>query len=150
MENHISKLEQQQQSVYPGAYIPILHQEDVKEALKATREGTIVQPPVNIREFNECYTVEVCTPGLNREDFLITVEDQSVHITVLQKELIPESSTRFQLHEFNYECFEREIMLPLNADTEQTRSEYQNGLLHLLVPKTNNPVDKVSMEVVVY
>ena len=151
MENNTSHPSQHAE-IYPGEYTPVLHQEDLTEELKMTREGTVVQPLVNIREFNNCYTVEVCIPGLNREDFLITVEDHTLFITVLHKEKEEghSKSVKYQLHEFNYECFKREIILPENADTEQIRSEYRSGLLHMHIPKTNRPMDKIRMEVVVY
>jgi len=151
MENYTS-LSSQQAEVYPGGYTPVLHQEDLTEELKMTREGIVVKPLVNIREFTNCYTVEVCIPGLNREDFLITVEDHTLYITVLHKEKddLHSRSGKYQLHEFNYECFTREIILPENADTEQVRSEYRSGLLHMHIPKTNRPMDKIRMEVVVY
>ncbi len=151
MENKSAKIEQHV-NIYPGEYTPVLHQEDITEELKFTREGIVIQPLVNIREFSDCYTVEVCIPGLNREDFLINVEDHTINITVLHKEKkdAQSGSVKYQLHEFNYECFKREIILPDNADTEQVRSEYRSGLLHMHIPKTNRPLDRIRMQVVVY
>ncbi len=149
MENNTFK-HASQVAVYPGEYTPVLHKEDLTEELKLTREGIVIQPLVNIREFNDCYTVEVCIPGLNREDFLITAEDHTVSITVLHKDKPNNQSVKFQLHEFNYECFKREIILPSNADTEQICAEYRAGLLHMHIPKTRKQVDKISLQVVVY
>jgi HSP20 family protein len=137
-------------TVYPGEYTPVLHQEDLTEELKLTREGTVVQPLVNIREFSNCYTIEVCIPGLNREDFILMIEDSTLTITVLHKEKTGPETIKFQLHEFNYECFKREIILPKNADTERIKAEYFSGLLHMHIPKTDKPVNKISTQVVVY
>ena len=149
MENNTTNLASRI-TVYPGEYTPVLHQEDLLEELKLDREGTVRQPLVNIREFSDCYTVEVCIPGLNREDLIITIDDLTLCITVLHKDKFNPKSVRFQLHEFNYECFKREIILPENADTEQVKAEYRSGLLHMHIPKTNQPVDKISTAVVVY
>jgi len=137
-------------TVYPGEYTPVLHKEDLTEELKLTREGTVMQPLVNIREFTDCYTIEVCIPGLNREDFIITAENHTINIRVLHKDKINPKSMGYQLHEFNYECFKREITMPKNADTEQIKAEYLAGLLHMHIPKTERPPDKISLEVVVY
>ena len=148
--NHTSLHKTQHVPVYPGEYTPMLHKEELNEELKLTREGTVVQPLVNVRDYYDCYTVEVCIPGLNRQDFLLTVEDQTIYITVLHKEHSHHGSMKYQLHEFNYECFKREIMLPENADTELIKSHYSNGMLHMHIPKSTKPVENISMEVVVY
>jgi HSP20 family protein len=151
MENNISH-KSFYANIYPGEYTPVLHMEDLADELKMTREGTVIQPLVNVREFNNYYTAEVCIPGLNREDFIITVEDHSLFITVLHKENIETDAkpAKYKLHEFNYECFKREIILPENADTEQIHSEYRSGLLNMHIPKTSRPMDKIRMEIVVY
>lgn len=151
MENNITEYSHHV-DIYPGEYTPLLHLEDITDELKMTREGTVVQPLVNVREFNDCYTVEVCIPGLNREDFIITAEDNTLCITVLHKEKADAygKPAKYQLREFNYECFKREIILPENADMEQIHSEYLSGLLHMYIPKTSRPMEKIRMEVVVY
>lgn len=137
-------------TIYPGAYIPILHDEDLADELKVNREGTVVQPLVNICEYGDCYTIEVCIPGLQREDFLINIHDHTLSISVLHKEGKKREHTRYRLHEFNYECFKREIILPKNADTERVKAEYLEGILHLHIPKTTGAISRVQTKVVVY
>jgi HSP20 family protein len=137
-------------SVYPGEYIPMVKAEELAEALKKQQEGTKVQPLVNIREQQDCFHIDLAIPGLKREDFFINVNDNILSIAVLHKNCgnVPENS--FRLHEFNYECFNRHIILPENVDAEFVIAEYKEGVLRLYLPKAGQPVTNPHKPIVVY
>jgi HSP20 family protein len=137
-------------SVYPGEYIPLIKAEELAEELKKQREGTAVQPLINIREKADCFHIDLAIPGLKREDFFITVNDNILSIAVLHKECGKIRQNSFQLHEFNYECFNRHIILPENADAEFVSAEYKEGVLRLYVPKADRPAKNPHARIVVY
>ena len=137
-------------SIYPGAYMPLLKEEEVQEELKRPHEGETVLPPVNVKELADSFKVEVAIPGVKREDFLIHSDGNVLSVCVLHKECGLHEGERFQLHEFNYECFDRHIILPDNADAEFVSAEYKAGILRLYVPKAKQPAKNQHTRIAVY
>jgi len=136
--------------IYPGAYVPLLKEEEVQEELKRPHEGETILPPVNVTEMADSFKVEVAIPGVKREDFLIHSDGNVLSVCVLHKEPGLHEGERFQLHEFNYECFDRHIILPDNADSEFVSAEYKTGILCLYVPKAKQPAKNQHARIVVY
>ena len=136
--------------IYPGSYVPLLKEEEVQSALKRPHEGETVLPPVNVTELADSFKVEVAIPGVKREDFLIHSDGNVLSVCVLHKECGLHEGERFQLHEFNYECFDRHIILPDNADSEFISAEYKSGILRLYVPKAKHPAKNLHTRIVVY
>jgi HSP20 family protein len=137
-------------SIYPGDYVPLVKAEEIEEELKHSHEGDTLFPPVNITELADSFKVEVAIPGVRREDFLLHTHENVLFVRVLHKEYVVEGSERFQLHEFNYQCFDRPIVLPDNADAEFTSAEYKAGILRLYIPKSDQPTKGRNTRIVVY
>ena len=137
-------------SIYPGDYVPLLKAEEIEEELRHSHEGQALFPPVNITELADSFKVEVAIPGVRREDFLLHANENILFVRVLHKEYVLEGSERFQLHEFNYQCFDRPVVLPDNADAEFISAEYKAGILRLLIPKRNQPAKNRHTRIVVY
>ena len=136
--------------VYPGCYVPLLKEEDVNSALKLLPEGETILPPVNISEFTNFFKVELAVPGVKREDILVHSDGNVLSVCVLQKKAKYDGGERFQLHEFNYNCFSRDITLPFNADSEFASAEYKEGKLRLFILKTEQPGKRARTEIAIY
>ena len=94
-------------------------------------------PAVNIRESNENFVVEVAAPGMKKEDFKIELDGNMLTIksehTNQHEQKEGEVYTR---KEFSYQSFQRMFQLPVNVvDAEHIQAKYENGLLHLIIPK---------------
>lgn len=137
-------------SIYPGGYVPLLRPEEIDEGLRLCHEGQMLLPPVNITELPDSYKVEIAIPGLRRQDFLLHAKGNVLFVRVLHRDMGSKEVRHFQLHEFNYECFDRHITLPDNADPEFSSAEYKRGLLQIVMPKTNRPVKNEYNRIVVY
>jgi HSP20 family protein len=136
-------------STYPGEYVPLLREEEVKEELKHSHAGEI-HPPVNITELADSFEVEVAIPGVTREEFFIYADKNVLSVFVLRQEAQIQKSKNFHLHEFDYQCFTRSIVLPENVDIEFACAEYKAGILHMYVPKMKQPAKNVHANIVVY
>lgn len=134
---------------YPGKYVPLVAMESVREELKHPCEGKNLLPPVNISEIKDAYQIEMAIPGVKREDFLLQADDNTLSIAVLHKES-EASAARHTLHEYDYHCFHRHILLPANAETELSVAEYYKGVLRVFVPKSGGPVKGTHATIVVY
>jgi HSP20 family protein len=137
-------------SVYPGEYVPLFTGEEVKEELKKSREGIVVEPFVNVSEQENYCKIEVAIPGLQREDFLITIDRHILYISVLHKKPHPLKEEKFKLREFNYDCFSRYVILPENVETEFVTAEYKEGILTMYLLKTDHYSESSSIQVIVY
>lgn len=135
-------------SVYPGEFVPLIKDEDLKKELYHAHSGS-TPPPVNLSEFKDSMMVEVAIPGAKREDFVVYANKNEVSICLLKKTSTP-SSKNYALHEFNYGCFERHITLPENVDPEFIHAEYASGMLRLYIPKTRQQQKNKDTRIVVY
>lgn len=136
--------------IYPGEYTPLPELEQLAAELKIHREGTVVQPLVNVRDNKTGFSVEVAIPGVKRENFLLAVNGHILSVALFVKSSIDCTTENFHLHEFNYECFDRHILLPDNANPELASAFYKEGLLHIYIPKETVPVKTQPLRIAVY
>ena len=93
-------------------------------------------PSVNIRETSENYEVEVAAPGMDKADFKITLDDNLLTISSFKQQSNEETKDRYTRREFSYQSFQRSFELPKEVvDQDKISARYENGLLHLSIPK---------------
>lgn len=101
-------------------------------------------PAVNIRETNENFEVEMAAPGMNKEDFNILLEGNTLTITSEKSDEQEEKEgEKFSRREFRYQSFQRRFTLPKDVvDVEQINAKYENGVLKLSIPKKEEAKQK--------
>ncbi|MDX1783244.1 MAG: Hsp20/alpha crystallin family protein [Aequorivita vladivostokensis] len=106
-------------------------------------------PAVNIIENFPNFVVELAVPGLQKEDFSIEVEEDTLKISSKKaKEQTEENNdSRFRKREFNYQSFERSFKLPENIKTEDIQANYENGILKITLPKEEKKALKKMVEI---
>ena len=93
-------------------------------------------PSVNISENKDRYEVSLAAPGMKKEDFNIDVENGTLTISAETKEEKEEKDERYTRKEYSYSSFSRSFTLPDWVNKEKIDASYENGLLKLLLPKT--------------
>ncbi|HEX3167858.1 MAG TPA: Hsp20/alpha crystallin family protein [Chitinophagaceae bacterium] len=94
-------------------------------------------PAVNIKETPDNYEVEVAAPGMKKKDFKVMLEGNTLTISS-EKEIRKEQNEemRYATREFSYQSFSRTFTLQKDVvDTEKIEAKYEDGVLHLLIPK---------------
>ena len=105
-------------------------------SLNGNREFLAV-PSANLTETEKEYKIELAAPGLQREDLFVRITDNGyLSISALHKEPDRVEQETYQKHTFNYECFNRELLLPDNIDTDFIKAEYRKGILSFWFLKT--------------
>jgi HSP20 family protein len=100
------------------------------------RLGGSTLPAVNIYETNDQFKIEVAAPGMKRENFNIELDNYILRISAELKEEGKEQTDQFTRREFYYGSFERSFALPENKiDGEHVEAKYNDGILHITVPK---------------
>lgn len=148
MEHYTSK--SSTHYIYPGEYIPLPELEQLADELEKRREGIVVQPLVNVLDTAESFIVEAAIPGVKRENFLISVKEHVLSIALFTKHTEDSASVSFHLHEFNYECCDRQILLQENVNVDLASAEYKEGLLRIYMPKEKQAVKTDPQRIVVY
>jgi HSP20 family protein len=94
-------------------------------------------PAVNIKETLENYEVELAAPGMTKKDFKIELNGNSLTISSEKSHQYEENkSEKYFRKEFSYQSFQRTFTLQKEVvDIEKIEAKYENGLLHLLIPK---------------
>ena len=95
------------------------------------------QVPVNIRETDKTYELEVVAPGLKKEDFSVSLDNNMLTISFEHKEENkqedkPEGYLR---QEYRQQSFTRSFTLDDTIDAEKITAQYQDGVLHISLPK---------------
>lgn len=136
--------------IYPGKYSPLTcNWGDVLKDIQRNRISTS-RPLINIIESKDHYQFDISAPGHQKEDFLIHLKKRSVDIVAMKPAKKIDQSLVYHVHEFNYECFEHQFLLPDDVDADTISAEYKSGILSLFLAKTSNPEVESVHRVIVY
>lgn len=95
-------------------------------------------PAVNVKETPENFEVEMAAPGMKKEDFKVELNSNNV-LTISsehQQENENKDNDRYTRKEFSYQSFQRSFQLSREAvDADKIQAKYENGVLHLTIPK---------------
>jgi HSP20 family protein len=98
---------------------------------------TYAMPSVNVVESPEAFRLELAAPGMNKEDFDVKIEKDLLTITAEKQTKTEEGAEKekYVRREFHYTKFKRSFQLSDNVDATKVEARYENGILHLTVPK---------------
>jgi HSP20 family protein len=93
-------------------------------------------PALDISERKDAYLVTVELPGVEADDLQVTLEDGL--LTIQGERYFAHDSSEQQFHrvERRYGAFRRSITLPAQVMAEQIEATVDNGVLQIMVPKT--------------
>ena len=107
-------------------------------------------PATNISETETGFLIELATPGLQKEDFEIQIE-QSLLTVKVEKTPSPapeaeatEAKTHYKRKEFDFTNFKRSFRLGKTVDTERIEARYEQGILQIHLPKKEQAQEKLS------
>lgn len=91
--------------------------------------------PVNIKETEKNYSIEVVAPGFEKTDFKISLEQQLLTISAEKKNEAKEENEKQIRKEYSYRTFNRSFTLDEKTDGSNIDAKYVNGVLTLNLPK---------------
>jgi HSP20 family protein len=92
-------------------------------------------PALDIAERKDAYLVAVELPGVNPDDIDVTLENNLLTIQGERRQAQDSSEQRYHRIERAYGGFRRSVSLPSSVEADAIQASYDNGVLHLLVPK---------------
>lgn len=92
-------------------------------------------PSVDIYENKEQIVLEAELPGMNREDFDLTVENNVITLRGERRFEKKEDTDNYHRVERAYGSFTRSFTLPNTVSGEGASADYRNGVLRVTLPK---------------
>ncbi|MBQ3581149.1 MAG: Hsp20/alpha crystallin family protein [Bacteroidales bacterium] len=100
-------------------------------------EERVATPKMNISETDKSYEMELCVPGLKKEDLSISIDTENQLVVEMTKENKKEEKEgrKWLRREFSSTQFKQVFTLPENVKREQISAKVENGILTVELPK---------------
>ena len=105
-------------------------------------------PAINVLENENEYTVELAAPGLRKEDFDISINnDGDLVIKMEKKNEVKDEKADYLRREFAYSKYEQTLILPDDVNKDEVGAKMNDGVLNITLPKLNKSVQKVARQI---
>ena len=88
---------------------------------------SVTGPRTNVQNLEDKHLIELATPGVEKEELKIDIDDGRLTISLDQKEAGQDYA--FQ------RAFKRSWTLPKDVDVDNINADYKNGVLAVTIPK---------------
>ncbi len=116
-------------------------------------DTTYSTPRMNIMETKDNYKLELCIPGLTKEDVKLNIDAEGNLVVEMVKEMKNEKKEnneemRYLRHEFSVEHFRQTVMLPDDIHKENISAKVENGILDIVIPKVTVEEKKQAIQTI--
>jgi HSP20 family protein len=91
--------------------------------------------PTDVSEDANGIQITMELPGVEPEDVRLSLENNLLTIRGEKRQQAEQKNERVHRFERTYGTFERTFVLPSTVDSEQIEARYENGVLHIAIPK---------------
>jgi len=91
--------------------------------------------PVNVKETEKSYQLEVVAPGFEKSDFKVNLDQNILTISGEKKNETKNETDKQIRREYSYRSFKRSFTLDEKIDATNINANYVNGVLTLNLPK---------------
>jgi HSP20 family protein len=107
------------------------------------------QPATNVFETEKDFRIELLLPGFPKEDVQINYHKNLLTIKVDKEETKDEKEEEFKYahREFGAFSFEKNFKVPNSVNAENISANFENGVLHLVLPKKEEALEKSPVEI---
>jgi HSP20 family protein len=99
-------------------------------------------PQVDLWETKEAYEMELALPGVHKEDLHVEFQEGVLTVSGERKPRENAPAQKYHRVESNYGKFTRSFQLPEQVDASGIDAQFENGVLHISVPKVEEKVVK--------
>ncbi len=105
-------------------------------------------PAVNVRETENEYELEVAAPGMKKDYFKVNLDKDQLTISSDWNEGKSEKESDYTRKEFSYQSFQRSFTIPKHVvDGDKISAKYNDGILHVILPKKEEAKPKPAREI---
>ena len=95
-------------------------------------------PAINVIEKQGEYDVELAAPGMTKDDFKVTLDEDENLVVALEKKTNTEHKEdegHYLRREFSFTKFHQTLLLPDDVDREKIDATVEHGVLKVVLPK---------------
>lgn len=105
-------------------------------------KSNVFSPKADILEDDKGFHLELSLPGMKKSDIKIEIKKDILHIEGERKFEKEEKGKTYHRVESNYGTFKRSFTLPDHIDRGAVEAQFEDGILRLLLPKTEKTVPR--------
>ena len=94
-----------------------------------------VSAPVNVKETDTAFELQIIAPGLKKEDFKVAIDKNILNISFEQKEEAKEETGKWVRKEYHFRSFKRSFTLNEKVNQAGITAGYTDGVLTITLPK---------------
>lgn len=113
-------------------------------SLRKSQHSTLSDflPCVEVHEDENSFTIHVDSPGIDKKDIDISVTGNTVTVKGERKIEEKKKEKGYFYSERRYGSFQRSLELPTEVDSEKISANYKDGVLEIVVPKSEKSKPK--------
>jgi HSP20 family protein len=124
---------------------------DIRRAMDRMMEGNYYGPetyqlslamPMDVCETQDAFEIDAAMPGVKPDDIEITMEGNTLTIRGQMKTEEEQENKTYHMHERREGTFVRSVTLPTNVNANKIEANYEDGILHLKAPKSEEAKPK--------
>ena len=106
-------------------------------------------PAVNVKENDNEFLIDVAAPGMTKDDFKVSYDNGRLTISSeLKNEKEEKDGEKVTRREFSYQSFQRSFTVSESmVESENIAASYENGILHITLPKREEVKPKPSRQI---
>ena len=101
----------------------------------------------NVFETEKEFKIEVLLPGFQKDDLEMNVHNQLLTIKVEKEQREEKEEFKYARREFGITNFEKQYRLPKAVNVEEINAKFENGVLHVILPKREEALEKAPVEI---
>jgi HSP20 family protein len=111
--------------------------------------GGFLRPSIDIKGDKNQYTLSLELPGVERDEVQLEVEGDTLVISGEKRQEKDNSEENYHFVERHYGAFQRVLSLPTDADADNIRANFKNGVLRVTIGRREEAregVKRISVE----
>ncbi len=99
-------------------------------------------PSLEIREDENQFTLNIDVPGIDKKNIDISVTGNTLTVKGERSEETKKTEKGYYYSERSYGSFQRSVQLPSEVDSEKIAANYKDGVLEVVIPKSEKSKPK--------
>jgi len=133
------KLQQKLATMFPEHIPGQLHSvvdKTINELVNGYSNFNHFFPKVDVLEKDNNFELHVYIPGMKKEEIEVSVEKDLLTVKGERRVEKTEENVHYRKMESQFGTFSRTFVLPKNIQADQIEAEYKDGILQIVLPKT--------------
>ncbi len=115
-----------------------------------TRENSNGCVPVNLKETDKSFLLELSIPGFSKDEVKISVQKNVLTIKSEKPDTEAQEGVRYLRQGFTAGNFERSFELSKHVDADQISANFRNGILEITLPKKEEILEKAPLQIEIH